>query len=187
MGEQATLYFGMVANTSLSPSTAASHAQLSVPPASGRSDPGLTTHHHGPRGSSRAFPQRWYTYKKTNEDNTFSCSAGTPKPNDPYLSPLSKPFSNLSPLPKLFSIFCKQCSDREEVGRANSVSLVFTHLLPTSFKVANKIYIARLRSLRKLVPRTTCIWHPAEKRNCLCFILIVCSPHHPEDVSLCLP
>lgn len=106
----------------------------------------------------------------------YSCSADIPKPNEPYLSPLPEPLS----------ILCKQSSDREEVGRAKSVSLVFTHLVPASFKVAIKIYIARLRSLRKLMPRTTYIWHPAEKRNCLCFILIVCSPPPPpKDLSPC--
>ena len=175
MAEQPSLYFGTAANTSFSPSTAAGHAEIPMPPASGKSDPGLTTHHHGPCGSLRAFPQHWFTYKQTDGDNMDSCSADIPKPNDPYLSPLPKPFS----------ILCKQSSNREEVGRANSVSLVFTHLVPASFKVAIKIYITRLRSLRKLMPRTTYIWHPAEKRNCLCFILIVCSPHQPEDLPPC--
>lgn len=175
MAEQPSLYFGMAANTSSSPSTAAGHAEVPMPPAAGRTDPGLTTHHQGPCGSWRALPQHWSTYEQTDGDNTCSCSADIPKPNDPYRSPLPKP---------LF-VHRKQSSDREEVGRANGISLIFTHLVPELLRVAIKIYITRLRSLRKLMPRTTYIWHPAEKRNCLCFILIVCSPHHPEDLSPC--
>lgn len=168
MAEQPSLYFGTACTSAPALQLAMLRyqcLQLQV----GQTQP------RGPRGSLRAFPQHRSTYKQTDGDDVYSCSADIPKPNEPYLSPLPKPFSILG----------RQSSDREEVGRANSVSLVFTHLVPASFKVAIKIYITRLRSLRKLMPRTTYIWHPAEKRNCLCFILIVCSPHHPKDLSLC--
>lgn len=185
MAEQPILYSGTAENMLFSPSTAAGQVDVPMPPASGRSDPGLTTHRHGPRSSSRAFPQPWYRYKQTDGHHMYSSFPDIPKANEPYLCPPPKPVSSLRPLPRPVSILCKQRSDREEVGQTSNISLVFTHLVPASFKVAIKICITRLRSLGKLTPRATYIWHPPEKSNCLCFILTVCSPHCTEDLSPC--